>query len=120
MLTADGPKRMAPNPVPVMWEQLPVTDGIFSEEITNTKAPAIARSGSSRELAATVFFHGEKACCQERNTQDTPGDTVGAGKISLHDMHGADCGSNSEVKAKIVIAIQSFLFLVIFSSPFFK
>ena len=65
MLTADGPKRMAPNPVPVMWEQLPVTDGIFSEEITNTKAPAIARSGSSRELAATVFFMEKKPAARK-------------------------------------------------------
>ena len=43
-LVAAGPKRMALRPVPVMWEQLPVTEGIFSEEITNTKAPQRASS----------------------------------------------------------------------------
>ena len=42
MLTADGPNRIAPSPVPVMWEQLPVTDGIFSDEITKINAPDMA------------------------------------------------------------------------------
>ena len=37
MLTAEGPNKMAPSPVPVMWEQLPVTEGIFKEEITKMK-----------------------------------------------------------------------------------
>ena len=33
---------MAPRPVPVGWEQLPVTDGNFSAESTKAKAPAAA------------------------------------------------------------------------------
>ena len=41
---AGTPKRMAARPVPVIWLQLPVTEGIFREEITKTNAPAIARS----------------------------------------------------------------------------
>ena len=53
--TALGPKRMAPSPVPVIWEQLPVTDGIFKEEITNTKAPDIARRISVFLLCFNVF-----------------------------------------------------------------
>ena len=40
----DGPKRIAPSPVPVGCEQLPVTEGIFSDERMKTKAPASARS----------------------------------------------------------------------------
>lgn len=35
---AKGPKRMAHRPVPVIWEQLPVTDGIFSADRINAKA----------------------------------------------------------------------------------
>ncbi len=34
-----GRNRMAPRPVPVGWEQLPVTDGIFSADRTNVNAP---------------------------------------------------------------------------------
>ena len=40
----DGPKRIAPSPVPVGCEQLPVTEGILSDERMKTKAPASARS----------------------------------------------------------------------------
>ena len=71
MLTADGPNRMAPRPVPVMWEQLPVTDGIFKEEITNTKAPAIARSTSVLRLASMVF-RIEKKPARRNGMQITP------------------------------------------------
>ena len=42
ILTVLGPNKMAPSPVPVIWEQLPVTDGIFSADSTNMYAPAIA------------------------------------------------------------------------------
>ena len=34
ILTEQGPKRIAPRPVPVIWEQLPVTEGIFKDEMT--------------------------------------------------------------------------------------
>ena len=43
ILVTQGPKRIAPRPVPVIWEQLPVTDGILRDEITKTKAPVIAK-----------------------------------------------------------------------------
>ena len=56
MLTARGPNRMAPSPVPVMWEQLPVTEGIFKEEITKMNAPDIASIVISRRSLLTVFL----------------------------------------------------------------
>ena len=37
--------RFAPKPVPVGWEQLPVTDGIFREERTKMKAADTASKG---------------------------------------------------------------------------
>ena len=55
ILVTQGPKRIAPRPVPVMWEQLPVTDGIFRDEITNTKAPVIARSVIAFLSLATIL-----------------------------------------------------------------
>ena len=39
---AVGPNRMAPSPTPVGWEQLPVTEGIFSADSTKAKAPHMA------------------------------------------------------------------------------
>ena len=60
ILTVLGPNKMAPSPVPVIWEQLPVTDGILSEEITNTKAPDIARSSSAFLFCFKIF-------CMEKN-----------------------------------------------------
>ena len=42
ILVTHGPNKIAPRPVPVIWEQLPVTDGIFKDESTNTKAPVKA------------------------------------------------------------------------------
>jgi hypothetical protein len=41
---------IAPMPVPVGWEQLPVTEGIFREESTKIKAPATARTGNISRL----------------------------------------------------------------------
>ena len=37
-----NPNNIAPSAVPVIWEQLPVTEGIFNEDITNINAPDIA------------------------------------------------------------------------------
>ena len=42
ILVTHGPNKIAPRPVPVIWEQLPVTEGIFKDESTNTKAPVKA------------------------------------------------------------------------------
>ncbi len=39
-----GPKSIAPRPVPVGCEQLPVTEGIFKADSTNTKPPASPNS----------------------------------------------------------------------------
>ena len=71
MLTADGPNRIAPRPVPVIWEQLPVTDGIFKEEITNTKAPDIARIVRALLFSLKVF-RMEKNPAITKGTQITP------------------------------------------------
>ena len=47
ILVTHGPNKIAPRPLPVIWEQLPVTDGIFRDEITKINAPA---------MASTVMF----------------------------------------------------------------
>ena len=51
---------MAARPVPVMWLQLPVTDGSLSDEITKINAPDIA---SSRAL---------RCACTVRRSRTTP------------------------------------------------
>ena len=55
-LTAHGPNRIAPRPVPVIWEQLPVTEGIFRDDSTNTNAPAIAISVMDLRFSCTLLF----------------------------------------------------------------
>ena len=55
-LVAVGPKSMAPSPVPVMCELDPVTLGILSEEMTNTKAPARASSVRARRFSERTFL----------------------------------------------------------------
>ena len=60
MLTAVGPNRIAARPVPVIWEQLPVTEGIFSEEITKMNAPEMAMMEMALGCSATVFFRDLK------------------------------------------------------------
>src|SRR5512136_1769055 len=40
-----GPKAMAGRPVPVGWDELPVTEGSFREERMKTKPPVIPRRG---------------------------------------------------------------------------
>ena len=71
ILTALGPNKMAPRPVPVMWEQLPVTEGIFSDEITKMKAPAMARSVMDLLLPVKVFLI-EKKPAAKKGIQITP------------------------------------------------
>ena len=69
--TGDGPNRIAPRPVPVMWELLPLTEGIFREEITKMKAPDMARSVSARRLAFSVL-RMEKNPASKNGMQTTP------------------------------------------------
>ena len=71
MLTQEGPKRMAPSPVPVMWEQLPVTEGIFREEITKIKAPDMASSMSAFRFSCTVL-RIEKKPASTKGRHKTP------------------------------------------------
>lgn len=49
-----GPKRIAPRPVPVGCEQLPVTDGNFRAERTNTKAPEVPRRARVEGCSLTI------------------------------------------------------------------
>ena len=56
MLTVTGPNKIAPSPVPVICEQLPVTDGIFNDESTKMNAPAMARRVMDLRFAETVFL----------------------------------------------------------------
>jgi len=56
ILTALGPNKIAASPVPVICEQDPVTEGILSDESTNTKAPDIAKSVIAFLSLATVFL----------------------------------------------------------------
>ena len=71
METAEGPNKIAPRPVPVMWEQLPVTDGIFSEEMTNTKAPDIA-SRVIRFLCSFKVFLIDRNPAARKGRQSAP------------------------------------------------
>jgi hypothetical protein len=48
MLAVGAPNKIAASPVPVIWLQLPVTEGIFNDEITKIKAPDIAKSIKAR------------------------------------------------------------------------
>ena len=66
-----GPNKIAPSPVPVMWEQLPVTEGIFNEEITKMNAPDIASSVMER-LSACRRFLMEKKPISRNGRQRTP------------------------------------------------
>ena len=61
-LTAHGPNRIAPRPVPVIWEQLPVTEGIFRDDSTNTKAPAIAISVMDLRFSCSFSFFLKNVC----------------------------------------------------------
>ena len=71
MLTAAGPNRIAPRPVPVMCEQLPVTDGILSEDRTKAYAPTMAWIMISFRFPESVFFM-EKKPAIKNGTQTTP------------------------------------------------
>jgi hypothetical protein len=55
ILVVPMPNSIAERPVPVMWLQLPVTDGIFNEEITKINAPDIERSINARLFSLTVL-----------------------------------------------------------------
>ena len=56
-LTDAGPNKIAPSPVPVICEQLPVTEGILSDEITKINAPDIAISVKFLLFSFTLFFN---------------------------------------------------------------
>lgn len=51
----DGPKTMAPSPVPVGCEQDPVTEGIFKAESTKAKAPEAASVIRASGRSATIW-----------------------------------------------------------------
>src|SRR5512136_2028522 len=51
-----GPKQMAERPVPVGWEQLPVTEGSFRDERMKMKPPVTPSRGSASRSASITFF----------------------------------------------------------------
>ena len=68
---AAGPKRMAPRPTPVGWEQEPLKEGSFRAESTKAKAPHMA----SRILvlgACSIFFLMEIRPAATKGTHTTP------------------------------------------------
>ena len=65
ILTEHGPNRMAPSPVPVMWEQLPVTEGIFRDEITKMKAPDMASSVTALRFSDSVLRMDRKPAARK-------------------------------------------------------
>ena len=62
---------MAPRPVPVMCEQLPLTEGIFRDEITKTKAPEMAMRVRALRFFFTVFRRVKKPASR-KGRQITP------------------------------------------------
>ena len=59
-VVAVGPKRMAPSPTPVGWEQEPNTEGIFRALRTKAKAPHMASSTLARGSRAVFFLMDRK------------------------------------------------------------
>ena len=68
---AGTPKRMAARPVPVIWLQLPVTEGIFRDEITKTNAPAMA-SSSMAFRCSFAMRRMERTPAARKGRQMTP------------------------------------------------
>ena len=91
---------MAPRPVPVMCEQLPVTEGIFRDEITKTKAPEMAMRGQGSAVFLYRIPQGEKARQQKGEADNAPGDAESRGKISLHDVHSMGGGEDPQAQGQ--------------------
>ena len=53
---AAGPNNAALNPLPVGWEQLPVTEGNFNDERTNINAPLTASKALDSGNSSTTFL----------------------------------------------------------------
>jgi len=51
-----GPKQKAERPVPVGWEQLPVTEGSFRDERIKMNPPVTPSKGSASRSASRTFF----------------------------------------------------------------
>src|SRR5512143_330249 len=51
----EGPNRIEPRPVPVGWEQLPVTEGSFKADKTNVKALQAASNSLARGYCFTTL-----------------------------------------------------------------
>ena len=83
-----GRNRMAPSPVPVGCEQLPVTDGIFRADRTNVKAPDAPRSRVLSGCSLHLTGEGADSVDDERRGRDAPGDRVRRRKETLGYVHG--------------------------------
>ena len=57
MLEMHGPNKMALSPVPVMWEQLPVTEGIFKDDSKKYKCAADSQQNDVFPVFSQEFFH---------------------------------------------------------------
>ncbi len=55
-LMGSGPSMIAPSPVPVGWELLPVTEGILSADSTKVNAPDKPNSSFSSGLFLVIWF----------------------------------------------------------------
>lgn len=87
-MVAVGPKRMAPSPTPVGWEQEPNMVGIFSALRTKAKAPHIASSTLARGSSATLLLDGQESRYHEGTHTAIPAEGPGDGKIALRNVHG--------------------------------
>ena len=72
-VVAVGPKRMAPRPTPVGWEQLPLKEGSFSALSTKAKAPHMARRILALGAASTrLRMERKPAATKGRHTTPQP------------------------------------------------
>ena len=112
-LTAAGPNRIAPSPVPVMCEQLPETDGIFSDEITKINAPAMAISVMFLLFSFTLFL-SEINPAIRNGRQTTPHATqYPAGRYPSMMCIALDAGATANTAAKATDALSKIFSLLV-------
>jgi hypothetical protein len=51
-----APKNTAPNPLPVGWDELPVTEGTCNDDIIKINAPLTANKGFISGFSSVIFF----------------------------------------------------------------
>ena len=83
METAEGPNRIAPSPVPVIWEQLPVTDGIFKEACKYSST-----AGNDKNNIEDVWNEFQSKLTEENIRFDNENNNIG--KLTLKTKTGLD------------------------------